>query len=246
MSGWFAVRRGLLESDMFAPKGPYSKYEAWVWMIESAPFKDGEVEIKGKIYPTKRGHVYHSIRFMAGKWRWSEKAVRVFIDALENKGAIEKIGAHLGAHYGAQLKLCNYEKYQNAGHTKGHALGHKEEQGKQIPLREAEKSAPEMTLSQIIFGRGLDLLIASGVKKDHARSMLGKWRKDHGEDALVAALSRAQREGAIEPISFIQGCFKFQAKRAQPEQGDTRFNKFTDRHEMYVDGVVGWVVNHSA
>jgi hypothetical protein len=208
-------------------------------MIENAPYKDGTVTIKSKKYPTKRGHLYHSIRFMAGKFRWSEKAVRSFVDGLESLGAVEKIGAHLGAHFGAHLRLCNYEEYQSQGHTKGHTKGHKEEQVTIIPVGGADKSAPSDP-SGIIFSQGIRLLMAAGHQERQSRSILGKWRKDHGDAALLAALGRCQREGASDPIAYIQGCFRFQAKKDQPQHGD-RKTMPDGTTKVFMDNVTGWV-----
>lgn len=69
------------------------------------------------------------------------------------------------------------------------------------------------TLSQIIYSDGLQLLLKGGVKEKDARSLLGMWRKQQGEAAVIDALSRAQAAGAIEPVGFIQGCFRQVAKR---------------------------------
>lgn len=222
MSGWYAVKRGMLESDLLAPKGPFSRAEAWLWMIENAPYADGEVTIKGKTYPTIRGHVYHSIRFLAAKWRWSEKQVRVFIDQLVEAGAVEKIGAQRGARFGAQLRLCNYDKYQLQGRTKGHTQGHKEEQDKTIPVGAAEKSAASDPV-KLMFDSGRELLCGAGKSNAAAGKLLGKWRKEYGTSDVIAAIGNARREGAIDPVSFIEGTLRFRQKRgATAPRADSR------------------------
>lgn len=242
MGGWFAIKRGALDHEFFAPKGPYSRFEAWVWMIENAPYKDGEVKIKGKMRPVKRGHLYHSIRFMAGKFRWSEKAVRTFINGLEKRGAVEKIGAHLGAHYGAQLRLCNYEEYQSEGHTKGHTKGHKVEQGITIPVGEASVEAPADPV-KIIFSEGVKILLEGGVKEAQARSLLGKWRKEYGDAPLIDALGKCQRNGAIQPIEFITGCLKAAKKQAVAQSGERR--QTADGKTLEFEQGVGWQEVHA-
>jgi uncharacterized protein YdaU (DUF1376 family) len=45
-------------------------------------------------------------------------------------------------------------------------------------------------------------------------SMIGKWVKDHGRAATAEAISAAQVERAVDPISFIQG--RFRKVKAQP------------------------------
>lgn len=64
---------------------------------------------------------------------------------------------------------------------------------------------------KVMFDTGKALLIAAGVKPANAGSLLGKWRKDHGDEALMSAIGKAKREGAIDPVAFIEGCFR--AKR---------------------------------
>ncbi len=63
-------------------------------------------------------------------------------------------------------------------------------------------------LSEIIFGQGLKFLCKSGVLEKSARSILGKWRKVHGDERLLAALGKAQREGALDPVAFCEGVFR--------------------------------------
>ena len=67
-----------------------------------------------------------------------------------------------------------------------------------------------------MFDAGRRLLAASGKSAVDAGRLLGKWRKDHGTEAVISAISLAQREGAIEPVSYIEGCLRFQSK-AKPK-----------------------------
>lgn len=68
----------------------------------------------------------------------------------------------------------------------------------------------------VIFRQGLALLMAGGVKEPHGRSQLGRWRKTYGDEALIAALGMAQREGALNPTAFIERCLQ-QRARASPK-----------------------------
>ena len=60
--------------------------------------------------------------------------------------------------------------------------------------------------AKVMFDSGITLLGGAGVKEGPARTMLGKWLRDHGAEAVIVALGKAQREGAIDPKSFIEGC----------------------------------------
>jgi uncharacterized protein YdaU (DUF1376 family) len=61
---------------------------------------------------------------------------------------------------------------------------------------------------KVMFDAGRRLLTAAGVSVPEAGRMLGKWRRDHGAEAVITALGKAQREGAIDPKSFIEGCLR--------------------------------------
>jgi hypothetical protein len=61
---------------------------------------------------------------------------------------------------------------------------------------------------KVMFDAGRSLLAAAGVTADTAGRLLGRWRRDHGAEAVIVALGKAQREGAIDPKSFIEGCLR--------------------------------------
>lgn len=92
--------------------------------------------------------------------------------------------------------------------------------------------------AKVMFDSGVELLTGAGVKEGQARSMLGKWRKAHGEEAVIAAIGRASREAAINPVEFINGCLRFQKKSSQPQDGDRR--ERNGQSEVYAVGM-GWV-----
>lgn len=75
---------------------------------------------------------------------------------------------------------------------------------------------------KVMFDGGVSLLTSAGIASAKARTLLGKWRKDHGAEAVIAAIGRAKREGAIDPVAFIEGCFRFTAKSERPADGEIR------------------------
>lgn len=74
----------------------------------------------------------------------------------------------------------------------------------QEPLEPAKPVDPE----KVMFDQGRAFLAEHGVVNGKAGSMLGKWKRDHGAEAVIVALGKAQREGAIDPVSFIEGCLR--------------------------------------
>lgn len=72
---------------------------------------------------------------------------------------------------------------------------------------------------KVMFDSGVELLCGAGKPEPQARSILGKWKRDHGAGLVIEALARAKREGAIEPVSFVEGCLKTHSRAPpQPER----------------------------
>lgn len=57
---------------------------------------------------------------------------------------------------------------------------------------------------KLMFDSGVELIRSAGKTEGAARSWLGKARKDHGTEAVISAIGRAKREGAIDPIPFME------------------------------------------
>lgn len=93
---------------------------------------------------------------------------------------------------------------------------------------------------KVMFGAGRKLLAEAGINPRKAGAILGKWRGAHGTEAVISALGRAQREGAVDPVAFIEGCLKFHAKKAsEPEYGEVRTRPNGERIR-YVGGQQQW------
>jgi hypothetical protein len=81
----------------------------------------------------------------------------------------------------------------------------KEEYNNRKRAAEADVAVPSAT---IIFDQGRKYLERNGVEERQARSMLGRWRRDFGEEALLNALRKAHRQSVSEPISFITAALR--------------------------------------
>lgn len=66
----------------------------------------------------------------------------------------------------------------------------------------------------VIFGMGIPLLTAAGVAEKQARTMLGMFRKQHGDDATVRAIQQCADDQAIEPVGYLQRVLRSQPKGA--------------------------------
>lgn len=70
---------------------------------------------------------------------------------------------------------------------------------------------------KIMFDTGIALITAAGKSEQAARSWLGKSRKVQGVEAVIAAIGQASREGAPDPIAFMEGCFRRRQKQERQE-----------------------------
>lgn len=234
MTGYVAMRRDWQDHDIFEGD-EYSRRDAWAWLIANAAWKAGKARIKGAGVILARGELCFSQRFLAKKWGWSKSRVDRFLHTLRSEGMIEvrsKIGAtpdHPAGQGQSIITICNFDKYQpnqdakrgndepQTGATAGQQRGKEEEGKKGISIPEANASGAD--LEAVLFGQGLRFLTANGVAEPKARQMLGKWKRDHGPALVIQALSRAQREGALEPLSFIEACLRSIRQRASAVEG---------------------------
>jgi len=58
-------------------------------------------------------------------------------------------------------------------------------------------------LAKDLFERGVRFLGRHGVKESQARSVIGKWRNDHDDTAILSAFMACAKSGAIDPIPWI-------------------------------------------
>lgn len=208
----------MFDHPIFA--GKPDRIAAWAWIIATAAWKDTRQDASGKTVTVQRGQLLTSYRQMSAATGVSIKALRLLIERLQAEDAI---GTDKGTGR-LLITIRNYDKYQTtpneraqAGAHKGHSEGTQNEQGNNIPVGTGDKSPADPT--KVLFDSGIKLLGESGVPAKQARSLVGKWRAQNGDEAVFAALGRAQREGAIDPVSFIEGCLKFAAKRKAQDAG---------------------------
>jgi hypothetical protein len=91
--------------------------------------------------------------------------------------------------------------------------------GNLLPLPDGNGAVPLPDPEKIMFDGAVAMLTAAGKSETQARSITGKWKRDYGAEAVISALARAKREGAIEPVSFIEGCLKQRGRDARTGGG---------------------------
>jgi len=103
-------------------RGSYSRMEAWIWMICNASFKERYIHNGDKQMTLQRGDLLGGWLFLATKFNWSRKTVRVWVEKLIEDKMLEKRATEMqeeaargAAFYGNQaniLTVCNYDRYQ--------------------------------------------------------------------------------------------------------------------------------------
>jgi hypothetical protein len=106
--GVFAVDRGIWDHDFLSSVDPFSRREAWLWLVSEAAWKPRRRRIVGRIIELERGQLVASLRFIAGKWRWSEPRVRRFLVTLVTELMIDaKTDAGVSV-----ITISKYDEYQ--------------------------------------------------------------------------------------------------------------------------------------
>ena len=68
---------------------------------------------------------------------------------------------------------------------------------------DGEAVEPQADLAKDLFERGVRFLGKHGVKEPQARSVIGRWRKDHADADILSAFMDCAKSGAIDPIPWI-------------------------------------------
>jgi hypothetical protein len=137
------MHRGWMRSPDFRPE-PFSEREAFLWSIEKAAFEPHEQWFNGTRVKLLAGQLVTSLRAMSDEFQWPVKRVRLFLQRMER---VQK-WAHVGAHGGTVITVCNYAEYQlqderegtpkdkpraHEGHTRGTQDKKEKKEKKDIP-----------------------------------------------------------------------------------------------------------------
>jgi hypothetical protein len=113
---------------------------------------------------------------------------------------------HKGGSYGSKGGRPKKQETPHAGDIRGVILPPPSSSSSSpSPVEGSVDKSTAPDPEKIMFDSGVNMLVGIGKSHDTARSLLGKWKRDHGAAAVIEALGAAQREGAINPVSFIEG-----------------------------------------
>jgi hypothetical protein len=120
--GVFAVDRGVFDHPLLArdvSKEPFSRAEAWLWLLAGAAWKDRRYSRAGHVLTLRRGQLSHSLRYIASAWGWSKSATERFLGRLKTETMIET-DTGTGA---LVITICNYDAYQRVSLPTGTQTG---------------------------------------------------------------------------------------------------------------------------
>ena len=84
--GYILFQRQPWDHPRLTPNGAYSNMDAWLWLqLNAAHTAHNVLATNGRqrvTIPLEPGQLSHSIRFLAKKWRWSDKRVQLFLSDL--------------------------------------------------------------------------------------------------------------------------------------------------------------------
>ena len=166
------------------------------------------------------------------------------LDALVARGFVRKYTVD-GVAYGMipsftrhQL-VNNREKASTLPAPTGDACGTRQDNAQADRERELERNGfPSQTdgpdepvpddhrqdTASIVFNQGRQWLARStGLPDRQCRSVLGKWRRDYGDPALISVLGAAQRAGPIDAVQWIEKALRQPSARG-PTGGAGGFN----------------------
>ncbi len=154
VQGYIKLHRKFFEDDPFWNQDrERSRAEAWIDMIQMAAWKPHFAFVGNDRIELARGQFLASRRFLAQRWKWTEKQVRCLVEVLTKKGQLR---AGQETRSGQVYMVVNYETYQGEGPGKGRVeftegpgkgraragQGPKEEEREEGEAREAVESRP--------------------------------------------------------------------------------------------------------
>ena len=221
MSRWFRHYAGMMRDDKLVrvsiKSGQSVERVCWVWsaILESA----AEIDDEGR-YEVDAAEISRFLRCKAS-------AITSIVDALTT---LDRLDGDKVAKWQTRQYKSDRSAARVALHRDRKRNGGNGDETLHVTLQERHCNAPEtenrdrdsseakasasIDPEKVIFNAGIGLLMAAGKREDQARTLLGKWRRDHGGAAVIEALGAAQREGAINPVAFIEGRWRHRQREA--------------------------------
>ncbi len=195
-------------------------------------FKVVSINDRGRVFNRR---MVAEARLSAARSMAGRRGADVANDRRQKSGkGISKQGGNGGGNDGGKAPTAAWTLSACPSATNGHAaLG----TARQDVGNQADKTAPSsfFTLSSVskdtgtavpeddarkTFGVCLAFLIENGKDEKGARKLLGRWRRDHGDGAVQAAVAKARSNATSEPVAFIEACLRTGPRRGDVQRAD--------------------------
>jgi hypothetical protein len=126
----------------FGLLGRYSPAEAWQDLLMECKYQDGYINNAGRKMILRRGQLLGATLWLATRWSWTVKQVRLFLDKLEAEGLINRLAPDLlsvqtktatytdeilnsrqkgrsEGRFANVISICNYDTYQAGTNAQG-------------------------------------------------------------------------------------------------------------------------------
>lgn len=163
---------------------------------------------------------------LAVEFRVAPKAMTEALDALVSAGLFDHDDSGIHPHnwnglqYKHDVSTERVKRFRQRRETVSETPSESETEAEtDRPVAKATGAdAPDT--KKLAFDAGVKILTASGLKEPQARSLIGKWRKDHGDQQVLAAIGSCQRSNVSEPVSWITATFKAETAESRAEVRD--------------------------
>lgn len=106
--GFYKMQRGWLNHPLFAKDKTWDSRSAWIFIIESACYRNTRYNCLGNVVDVERGSFFTTRRELSDAWNWSDRSVRTFLTRLQKEEMIT-----LKTDQGkTQIFVMNYDTYQ--------------------------------------------------------------------------------------------------------------------------------------
>jgi hypothetical protein len=212
--GVFAVDRAIWEHDYLVDSAPFSRREAWLWLVSEAAWKPHRRRIAGKTFELSRGQLAASTRFIASKWRWSEARVRRFLKGLISEGMVDaKTDAGLTI-----LTISKYDAYQRVS-LPSDATRESDTDAAATQQRRKVEGKEDKERDSFIQGDALfpeceqPSTMAKQRKfpwpRDYREQFWTEWPEKRAKKPAIVALERAHAADSAAFIDIIEGIRRY-------------------------------------
>ena len=108
-TSWLKIDRKIFDHWLWDNK-PKSKFEAWVWILSRANFKDTTIMLGNTVVDVDRGSFITSEVKLMDKFKWSKSKLRAFLKMLESDSMIIKKTDSKKT----TIEVVNYGMYQDS------------------------------------------------------------------------------------------------------------------------------------